>query len=48
LALYTSGKGLAHPKLKAFMTHPPKTLDAFSDGLQALPDEVWEAGQPLW
>ncbi len=48
LALYTSGTGLEHPELKAFMKHPPNTLDAFSAGLQALPDEVWEAGQPLW
>jgi hypothetical protein len=48
LALYTTGKGVEHPELKAFMKHPPKTLDEFSDGLQALPDEVWDAGQPLW
>lgn len=48
LALYTSGKGVEHPQLKAFMKHPPQTLNAFSDGLQALPDEVWEAGTPLW
>ena len=48
LALYTSGKGVEHPQLKAFMKHPPKTLNAFSEGLQALPDEVWEAGTPLW
>lgn len=48
LALYTNGKGVEHPQLKAFMKNAPETLDAFSDGLQALPDEVWEAGMPLW
>jgi hypothetical protein len=48
LALYTSGEGQAHPAFKLFIEQPPASLDAFSDGLQALPDEVWEAGQPMW
>jgi hypothetical protein len=48
LALYTNGCGVEHPQLKAFMKNAPEMLDAFSDGLQALSDEVWEAGTPLW
>lgn len=48
LGLYTSGEGLLHPSFLAFMQNPPVTLNAFSDGLQALPDEVWNAGHPLW
>lgn len=48
LALYTSGEGLEHPAFKAFMAAPPKDLNDFHQGMQALPDEVWEAGRPLW
>lgn len=48
LALYTSGKGLEHPAFKAFMASPPKDLNDFHQGMQQLPDEVWEAGRPLW
>lgn len=48
LALYTSGEGLEHPAFKAFIAFPPKDLDDFYQGMQALPDDVWEAGLPLW
>jgi hypothetical protein len=48
LALYTSGRGIERPELKAYMKKPPADRKGFSDGLQALPDTVWEAGPPLW
>ena len=48
LALYTSGEGLLHPAFKAFIAHPPKDLEGFHQRMQELPDEVWNAGQPLW
>jgi Domain of unknown function (DUF4123) len=48
LALYTSGKGIEQPAFKAFIKKPPATLDDFTKKLQALPDDVWDAGRPLW
>lgn len=48
LALYTSGEGLKHPAFQSFIKHPPSTLKAFCEGLQALPDAVWDAGHPIW
>ncbi len=48
LALYTSGAGVKHPACVALMKSPPAALDDFYDALQALPDEVWKAGKPLW
>jgi hypothetical protein len=48
LALYTSGRGVEHPACVEFMKHAPKTLDDFYTKIQALPQPVWDAGQPLW
>ena len=48
LALYTSGKGLEQAEFKAFMKSPPASFDDFSNGIQALPEKVWNAGPPLW
>lgn len=48
LALYTSGKGVEHPKFKAFLKTPSKDLNKFVEEMQALPDDVWNAGHPLW
>jgi hypothetical protein len=48
LALYTSGKGVDHPACIELMKNPPKSLDEFSAAMQALPEEAWGAGRPLW
>jgi hypothetical protein len=48
LALYTSGQALERPEFEAYMKNPPAAPKAFADGLQALPDTVWNAGAPLW
>ncbi|OWY30663.1 hypothetical protein [Herbaspirillum robiniae] len=48
LALYTSGKGIERPEVKALMAHPPVSDDAFNDALTNLPQAVWESGKPLW
>jgi hypothetical protein len=48
LALYTSGRGIERPELKAFMMSAPQDRKRFSDGLRDLPDVVWNAGPPLW
>ncbi|AON53071.1 DUF4123 domain-containing protein [Herbaspirillum seropedicae] len=48
LALYTSGRGTAHPRMQALMADPPASLDAYYEAIQAMPEEVWEAGAPLW
>jgi len=48
VALYTSGKGVEHPAFKALLKSPPLTLDELAKGIQDLPDEVWDAGPPLW
>jgi hypothetical protein len=48
LALFTSGKGVEHPVFKAFMKSRPATLNDLSQGIQDLPEEVWNAGGPLW
>jgi hypothetical protein len=48
LALYTSGKGVEHPACIELIKSPPKSLDDFYHAMQALPEEAWEAGPPLW
>ncbi len=48
LALYTSGKGIEHPRFQAILDHPPPGIDAFHAEMDQLPDEVWEAGPPVW
>ncbi|WP_348745757.1 contractile injection system protein, VgrG/Pvc8 family [uncultured Herbaspirillum sp.] len=48
LALYTSGAGVEHPAVTALMQNPPASLTGYFDALQAMPEEVWEAGPPLW
>jgi hypothetical protein len=48
LGLYTSGRAYEQPEFKRFMTKPPESLDAFYKGIQALSDDVWNAGPPLW
>lgn len=48
LALYTSGAGVEHPAVKAALQPQPENVDVLSERLQALPDEVWSSGLPLW
>lgn len=48
LALYTSGKGVEHPACVELMKKPPKSLDDFFKAMQALPEDVWNAGPALW
>lgn len=48
LALYTSGAGIEHPDFIALMQDPPPTIESFYEAMQALSDDVWEAGPPLW
>lgn len=48
LALYTSGKGVEHPACVALMKKPPVSLDDFYAAMQALPEDTWNAGTPLW
>ena len=48
IGLYTSGHAYETPEFKHFMAKPPESLNAFYDGIQALPDTVWNAGPPLW
>jgi hypothetical protein len=48
LALYTSGAGIEHPDFIALMQSPPPTIESFYEAMQALSDDVWEAGPPLW
>ncbi|NUU01319.1 DUF4123 domain-containing protein [Herbaspirillum robiniae] len=48
LALYTSGRGTLHPAVQALMANPPASLDAYADAMQALPQDVWDSGAPLW
>lgn len=48
LALYTSGRGVEHAACVAYMRSPAEDLDTFHRDLQAMPDEVWQAGEPLW
>jgi hypothetical protein len=48
LALYTSGKGIEHPAFTSFIESPPASLNEFFNRMQALPEDVWEAGPPLW
>jgi len=48
VALYTSGKGVEHPAFSTLMTSPAPALDELAKGIQDLPEEVWDAGPPLW
>jgi len=48
LALYTSGAGIEHPDFIALMQDPPTSIESFYEAMQALSDDVWEAGPPLW
>lgn len=48
VALYTSGRGIEHPAFSALMKSPAPTLDELAKGIQDLPEEVWDAGPPLW
>ncbi|OWY31425.1 hypothetical protein CEJ42_00850 [Herbaspirillum robiniae] len=48
LALYTSGRGTEHPAMQALMANPPNSLDGYYAAMQAMPADVWEAGEPLW
>ena len=48
LGLYTSGRAYEQPEFKRFMAKPPESLDDFYKGIQALSDDVWNAGPPLW
>ena len=48
LGLYTSGRAYDQPEFKRFMAKPPESLDDFYNGIQALSDDVWNAGPPLW
>lgn len=48
VGLYTCGQGLKHRDFENYMKAPPQSFDAFAAGLQELPNEVWEAGEPLW
>lgn len=48
LALYTSGRGVEHPACIKLMKSPPKSLDEYYAEMQKLPEDVWNAGPPLW
>lgn len=49
LALYTSGRCLEHHEVALRLAVPAGAHgNAFQDWMDALPDEAWLAGQPLW
>ncbi|EJN07161.1 DUF4123 domain-containing protein [Herbaspirillum sp. YR522] len=48
LALFTSGAGMKHAALEALLRSPPQSPDAFMAAVQALPEEIYKMGVPLW
>lgn len=49
LALYTSGQFVDHPVVTPrWATPAPLHSQPFADWVAALPDSVWEAGEPFW
>ncbi len=48
LALYTSGAGIEHPDFARLMQRPPASIDEFYEAMQALSDDAWGAGPPIW
>lgn len=48
LALFTSGHGVDHIASIELFEAPPEESGEFFVAMQELPDEVWDAGPPLW